>query len=355
MEPLLNSMKPKQLFFSLLVLCSLLGSPFGTTAQQIWDTLYLKNGQEVFGELKRISLGIVQFNVEGLSEVNLKMSKVKTLKASSKLYRIETISKKVFFSTLEPANRDGYVKVGDSTGGGGEIPIDYIGLLSYYAENKTLFEGNVSAGYNYTKSSDIGRINFDATLRYIMKKIVFKNIISAIVTSENGRWYRDRESFQVSATYLMNTKWKSIAQVNYQRNRELGLESRFQEGVGIGYNIIAHSRTRLVALTGFVVNQEKSFTDMQSNFTAEIPATLDFDYFKFHKPEISISNNHNFYFSLSEKGRIRYDGEFRADWKVIADFFINLKFYYNYDSKPLSGSGASSDYGTIFGISYKWD
>jgi len=348
-------MKPKQYFFSVLLFFAFSGNPFGASAQEIWDTLYLKNGQVVFGELKKISLGMVQFKMDDLTEVNLKMSKVKTLKASSKLYRIETINKKVFYSTLEPAKRDGYVRVGDSTGGGGEIPLDYIGLLSYYAEHKTLFEGNVSAGYNYTKSSNIGRINLDATLRYIMKKFIIKNVVSAIVTSENGQWYRDRESFQISATYLMNTKWKSLALANYQRNRELGLESRFQEGVGVGYNIVSHSMTRLVALTGFVVNQEKSYSDVQSNFTAEIPFSLDFDFFKFTKPEISISNYHNFYFSLSEKGRIRYDGEFRADWKVISDFFLNLKFYYNFDSKPLSGTGASSDYGTVFGISYKWD
>ncbi len=298
---------------------------------------------------------MVQFKPDDLSEVNLKMSKIKTIKATSRYYRIETITKKVFFSTLEPGKSDGYVRVGDSTGGGGEIPLEYIGLLSYYSDKGNLFEGNVSAGYNYTKSSNIGRVNLDATLRYIMKNLILKNTLSAIVTSENGEWDRERESFAISATYLMNTKWKSLALVNYQRNRELGLESRFQEGLALGYNIIAQSKTRFTALTGIVVNQEKSFTDETAKFTSEIPLSLDFEFFKFTKPEISISNFHNFYLSLSEKGRMRYDGELRCDWKVISDFFVNLKLYFNYDSSPLSGTGASSDYGTVFGISYKWD
>jgi hypothetical protein len=348
-------MKSKKIILPVLLMLALQGLLIRASSQQVWDTLYLRNGQVVFGTLKKISLGLVQFKVEDISEVNLKMSKVKTIKANSKLYRIETINKKVFFSTLEPAKKDGYIRVGDSTGGGGEFPLDYIGYLSYYSEDRTLFEGNVSAGFNYTKSSNIGRFNIDATLRYIMKKFVIKNTISAIVTSENDEWYRDRESFQLSATYLMNTKWKSIALANYQLNRELGLQSRFQEGVGLGYNILAQSKARLVAVTGLVVNQEKSYTDEKASFTAEIPVSLDFEYFKFSKPEISLSNLHNVYFSLSEKGRIRYDGELRVDWKVIKDFYVNLKLYFNYDSKPLSGSGASSDYGTVFGITYKWD
>jgi Protein of unknown function, DUF481 len=348
-------MNSKQIFITVLLLWVLQGISFHASSQQVWDTLYLKNGQVVFGTLKKIYLGLIQFKVEDISQVDLKMSKVKTLKATSKLYRIETINKKVFYSTLEPANREGYVRVGDSTGGGGEIPLEYIGLLSYYAEHRTLFEGNVSAGYNYTKSSNIGRINLDATLRYIMKKFVIKNVVSAIVTSENNDWYRDRESFQISGTYLMNTKWKSMVLGNYQLNRELGLESRFQEGIGIGYNILSQSKTRLAAVTGFVVNQEKSFSDEKSSFTAEVPLSLDFEFFKFTKPEISISNYHNLYFSLSEKGRTRYDGELRIDWKVISDFFVDLKFYFNYDTKPLSGTGASSDYGSVIGITYKWD
>lgn len=347
-------MKLKQGISFFFILMAFLAFSPDASAQKTWDSLYLKNGQVVFGELRKISLGMVQFKVEDLSEVTLKMSKIKTLKATSKLYRIETINRKVFFSTLEPGSKPGYVRVGDSTGGA-ELPIEYIGFLSYYSAEKNLFEGNVSTGFNYTKSSNIGRLNLDATLRYIMKDFIVKNVISGILTSDNGDWYRERESFQISGTYLMNSKWKSILLATYQRNKELGLESRFQEGVGVGYNLLSQSKTRLAAMSGIAVNQEKSFTDATSKLTAEIPFVLDFDYFKFTKPEISVANYHSIYFSLTEKGRVRYDGELRVDWKVISDFFVNLKFYYNYDSKPLSGTGGSSDYGTVFGISYKWD
>lgn len=323
-------------------------------AQQAWDTLYLRNNQKVYGELKGISLGKVKFDMEGINVAELKMNKIRTINATSKLYRIETINKKVFFSTLQQSAKPGYVWVVDSTGGA-EMPLDYIGLLSYFSDKRTIFEGNASAGYNYTKSSDIGRVNIDATLRYIFKKVVLQNVISAIVTSDQGVWYRDRESFSLSSTFLLNYKWKALALLNYQRNRELGLESRFQEGAGVGYNIISKTHLRFATLTGLVVNQEKGFEDESYQVTAEIPVAFDFDFFRFNKPEFSFSTNQNVYFSVTQQGRVRYDGEIRADWKVISDFTLNLKFYYNYDNKPLSGSGVSFDYGTVFGIGYKWD
>jgi len=323
-------------------------------SQQVWDSLYLVNGQVLFGELKKISLGKVQFDADDFTESNIKISKIKTIKATSQLYRIETISRKVFFSTIEPGKRSGYVFVGDSSGGA-EIPLNYIALLSYYSDKRNIFEGNVSAGFNYTKSSNIGRFNLDANLRYIMKKFVIKNTTSAIITSDDGDWYRERETVALSGTYLINSKWKALGLLNYQRNKELGLEFRFQEGGGMGYNLIAKSGTRLAAFSGLVVNQEKSFTEAGSQVTAEIPMIIDFDFFNFSKPEISIANYHNFYFSISQIGRIRYDGELRVEWKIISDFFVNLKLYFNYDTQPLSGTSVNSDYGTVFGIGYKWD
>lgn len=323
-------------------------------AQQEWDTLYLRNGQKVYGELKSISLGRIKFKMEDINLAELKMNKISSINATSKLYRIETINQKVFFSTLQKSARPGYVWVVDSTGGA-EMPLDYIGLLSYFSAKGEIFEGNVSAGYNYTKSSNIGRINLDVTMRYILKKVILQNVISAIVTSDQGVWYRDRESFSLSGTYLVNYRWKALALLSYQRNRELGLESRYQQGVAMGYNIISKSHLRFAALSGLVVNQEKGFEDESFQVTAEIPVAFDFDFFRFNKPEISVSTNQNIYFSVTQMGRVRYDGEIRADWKVVSDFTLNLKFYYNYDNKPLSGSGVSFDFGTVFGIGYKWD
>lgn len=308
----------------------------------------------MYGTLKQISLGKVKFDMEGLTETTIKMNKIRTIHATKRLYRIETITNQVFFSLLKKSDRDGYVEVGDSTGGA-EVPLDYIGMVTYYSSSRNLFEGNVSAGYNYTKSSDIGRFNLDATLKYIMKKVTISNTTSTILTQENGETYRDRENVLFTGTYLINSDWKAIALLNYQLNRELGLQYRFQEGVAMGYDLLSTSHLRFGAISGMVVNQEKSYEGTHSNLTMEIPAILTFDFFKFQKPEISVAADSYFYFSLTEAGRIRQDGELRFDWKVITDFTVNLKFYYNYDNKPLSGQGSSFDYGTVFGIGYKWD
>ena len=337
-------------FFLIFVFCF----SCGLKAQETWDTLFLKNGQVVYGELKQVIMGKVKFKIEGLNETSVTMDKIQTIHAIKRLYRIETITKQVFFSTLGKSGRLGYVVVGDSAGGA-EVPLGYLAMVTYFSSKKNLFEGNVSAGYNFTKSSNIGRLNLDATLRYIMKKFIVSNTTSLIFTQEASESYRDRENVLFSGTYLINSTWKTIAMLNYQLNRELGLQFRFQEGGAIGYNILSKSYMRFDAITGLVVNQEKSFDGTDTKLTSEVPVIFNFDFFKFQKPDINIATYNSFFFSLTQKGRIRQDGELRFDWEVISDFTINLKFYYNYDNKPLSGQSSNFDYGTVFGIGFKWD
>lgn len=328
--------------------------PSSVVFAQQTDSLYLKNGQIVFGDLKGISLGKVKFKMDDLSTVDVEMNKIETISANKHFFRIETVNKKVFFSKLYSSPKSGFVRVEDSLGGG-ELPINYIIKATYYKLRKNIFEGNVSSGYNYTKSSDIGRFNLDLTMRYIMKNITIQNKSSSIMTQQDKALKRDRESILFTGTYFIDPTWKAIGLLNYQLNRELGLQYRFQEGIGAGYNIFANTSLRLWTVAGLVVNQEKSFEESNSNLTVEVPFLLNFDLFRFSKPEISVSVDNSFFTSLTQKGRIRFDNEVRADWKVISDFTLNLQFYSNYDNKPLSGTGAAFDYGIVFGIGYKWD
>lgn len=338
---------------TILIVISIAVSAHVATSQGV-DSLYLKNGQVVFGELKEIALGKVTFKMNDLNTVAVNMDKIKTLSAISRLFRIETITKKAFYSKLHSSARSGYIWVSDSLGGG-EIPLEYISSATYYGANKNIFEGNVSMGYNYTKSSNIGRFNTDLTMRYIMKKVALTNKSSTILTQKNNQWVQDRSSVLFTGIYYLNPVWKVIGMLNYQSNRELGLQHRFQQGGGAGYSIFANTHIRLWTFAGLVINQEKSFEADEFNFTAEIPFVLNFDLFRFAKPKLTVAVDNGLYTSVTQWGRIRFDNEVRVSWEAISDFTLNLQFYSNFDNKPLSGTGATFDYGTVFGIGYKWD
>ncbi len=327
-----------------------------TDAQTNWDTLFMKNGQVVYGEIKSISLGRVNFDAEDLSLMSLKYDKVKTIIATKRYYRIETTSHKEYFGKLKYSDKEGFVNI-SNIGKNDTIllALSEISTLNYFSTKNNIWEGKISAGYSYTKSSQIGRLNVDFSLKSIMKKGEFRTAGSTIITQDNGAWVRERESLSFNRDIYLNALWKAGVLLNYQRNLELGLARRYQEGVGVGYSFLSKSTMKGDIVSGLIVNQEKSSQNNQNVFTAELPILFNYNFFRFQQPKLSIYANESFYISLTQKGRVRQDGEIKIDWELIKDFSVSLKFYNNYDSKPASTVAGNFDYGIVFGLTYSFD
>jgi hypothetical protein len=341
--------------FILMIIVTAFANNAQSQQNEVWDTLYFTNGQVIYGTLKKVSLGRVDFDIEGVSLQNIKISKLKTIEASKRFYRIETIDHKVIFSTISPNNKPGYITIDDSTKGVVSIPLNYISFLSYYSSRKNIWEGSVSSGYNFTRSSKIGRFNFDGSLRYVMKSAESLLTASSIITGENGTWKRERELVRLSYAFFINALLRVGGLLSYQRNLELGLQRRYQEGAFLGLTYLSLRKMKGDLITGLVYNQERNTNVANQRNTFEIPFLLTYDFFSFSKPEVSIKTTQNLFVSLSDRGRFRHDGELRIDWKVISDFSISVKLYDNYDSKPPSAEARNVDYGIIFGLTYKFD
>lgn len=346
----------KTIYKRSLLLATLLSISLYSFSQSNWDTIYLKNGQTIFGTLKSISLGKISFDAEDLTVINIKNTKIKTIEASKRYYRMETVKHKEFFGILKKSEKDGFVNI--STPGEDQqypMALSDISALNYYSAKNSIWEGNISAGYTFTKSSQIGRLNFDASFRCLMKKGEYSVVASSIITQEGGDWIRDRENLMLNRDYFLNALWKMGVLLNYQRNLELGLARRYQEGFGIGYTWLTNSSMKGDITSGLIVNQEKSIPDDGNVFTAELPFKVNYNFYRFQHPKLTLNTNQSVYVSLTQKGRIRHDGEIRIDWEMIKDFSISAKFYNSFDSKPASGMGKNFDYGIVFGLTYTFD
>jgi hypothetical protein len=206
--------------------------------------------------------------------------------------------------------------------------------------------------YSFTRSSNIGRLNLDASLNYSNRKYDGALSANSVYTSQNKAISRDRENASFSNFYIMNPWWSLGAIFGYQRNLELGLLRRYQEAVGIRYNLLYENNIQIRMLSGLVINQEKNLRSIKLEPQYEIPLSVNLNFFKFEKPNISISTSQTVYVSLTRAGRVRYDGEARVSWEMIKDLSLNLNFYHSYDSKPVSISATNFDYGIVLGLKY---
>ncbi len=234
-------------------------------------------------------------------------------------------------------------------------PITHIfQLVSLETNFLKRLSGNISAGLSFTKSSEIGQVNFSANVQFATKLFEYQLSATSIGSIDSGKFSRDNENVQFFSSYDLNTSWFLSAGAQYQRNLELSISRRFLGMLGGGNKLFIRKNWRLLASTGVTFSQEKSTDDVSSGLLLDIPIIFQFNFYQFRHPDIQISSIQTLYFSLSQQGRVRFDGNTTFSWQLIRYFYLNISPYSNYDSKPPAGNGNTFDYGIVVGLSYKF-
>ncbi len=320
------------------------------------DTVYLYHGQMLLGKVITMTEGRLHLDSDDAGVVKIKYYKIKTFHAGIHFYRIRTTDEQILYGRIKSSPVEGFVIV-ESLGTNLEIPIESIVRLQQYEDTfGERISGTISAGYDYTRSSNIGRINFDLGLKYLAQDLELNLNASTIMTQTDGSLSRDIENMNFGAGYYLSYSWILAARFAYQRNLELSLSRRFQEFAGAGYFLVQKTNRQLMAVTGVALNQELSTEGVESGTLLEIPVIFNFNFYQFQSPNLQLDLNQNIYFGITQSGRIRNDGNIRLSWEAINDFVIGLNFYSNYDNQPPEGeSERNFDFGTVLSLGYKFD
>ena len=302
-----------------------------------------------------MELGILSFKDDDLSMLNIKVNKLKWISAEQHLFRIETADEELYYGRIVPDTIPGRVIILSGINRISEPIISINSLLSFRKKFSDRLEGNVSAGYSFTRSSDIGQLNVSFLLKYITSKNQLELSGSTIGTFDSSRYSRDREDVKLQDYYYFTRSWFMALSVNYQRNLQLSIARRYSEMAGLGNKFIVNTHFQALGITGISLNQEKSIEGDVSPVLVEIPLILRLNYFKFKKPNIQFGTTQTVYVSLSQKGRVRYDGNTTLYWEIIRNFSINLTFYNSYDNQPPDPTSSKKDYGIVFGLTYTSD
>ena len=342
-------------FFKIRIglLCFILTIAMEVSSQSNKDTIFFTNGTMVIGEIKKIRLGVMTFDPDDANDITVQLRKLKSIRAVSTVFRIETTEHRVYFGQLVPHSIDHFVRLI-----GSDTTIFHMeSITDLYPYRKTFaqrFSGSVGLGFSYTRSSDFGQLNFNGKVNYLSSKDEISFSTSGIYSITDTSFSRDREDLTVIYNHYFSPKWFSTSFFSYQKNLELGLDRRYQEGLGIGNKFLTSRRVYSWVASGIVLNQEKNTENVSSGTLAEIFGQFQFNFFRFTKPEINFVLKETFYYSLSQSGRFRNDGETKLTWEIIKDLDLNFTFYNNYDSKPPIADSRTFDFGVVFGLSYSF-
>jgi hypothetical protein len=322
------------------------------SAGQARDTIIMYNGQILIGEVIRVESGVLSIKEVDLKNLKIRLNKIRTFR-TSRAFKIETTDREVYYGVLQSSKYDGWIDVMDST----EVVVQSIDIMSIsliVSLERNFFKrlnGSISAGISYTKSSDNGQVNLSSNVISAGKTMSYQLSTSEYISFDSTGVSRDREHYQLFATYNFSPEWFAAGLINYQRNIELSLASRFQQMIGAGNKTITKKDLRLYFISGLTFSTEKSTEGTTSGLLMEVPLMLWFSFFKFKDPNLQVNSSQTFYVNLSQAGRIRVDGNTTLSWELVKDFKLNFNVYDSYDNQPPSG-GNTFDYGFSLGLGY---
>jgi len=318
------------------------------------DHLQLRNGTVVLGKLQEIERAKVYLDAKNISDVSADLEQVAHLRATSSLFRIVLLDGRKYVGRIIRHDSPGmvYIKLGDHLDS-----VSIVGIYSALPVSKNFWQGldgHISFGYSFTKSSEINRVNFSNTLNFNTELWNFRQQASAIFTFGEADRPLERADLSFSGNWLFSRRWIQLNKVQYQRQLETGILSRYILASGAGRRLLQTQNINLLAGTGLSIQKEFATDGSQRNIQLEVPLMTSLNIYQLKKPDIDIVSDFSFYINLSQAGRYRIDHKTVMSYEIIKDFKVSLDFFFNYDSRPPGILAKSYDYGTVVSFGYSF-
>ena len=216
-------------------------------------------------------------------------------------------------------------------------------------------DGSLSFGFSFTKAADVAQLTFDWVNLYRTERNLYDLRISALLTdTRDSSEYTRRGDVTLNYTRLLKGKWTGSANGSLQRNDELNLRRRLLFGVATGIHPIQNNRNILNMSAGVALNSEVATDSSNATQSMEGVFSLAYSLFQYDSPKADINIGGDYYPSITEEGRYRFDLDLKVRYEVFSDFFFDVSYYYNFDNQPPSGTGAKKDFGIVTSIGWSY-
>jgi len=326
------------------------------------DQVWLKNGDHLTGEIKKLQLGIFYFKPKyALNAIEIDWNEVD---------RIDSVERfNVIFTNGE--THSGVIRKVSAT----DTPLDFtinddgqtvatekLDVVNIQPQKSSFvaqLNGSIDYGFSYVSGNNQLQSSLGANVAYRGEKNQMSSSLSSSFSGQSDAEDTTRESFSADYSRIL-TKQYFVTGINtLLSSSQQQLDLRVTLGAAFGRTLIRTDRTVFVASLGAVASREKYTADSAVTLstgadpetTSELLGTLDFSNFKFDA--YSITSNLRIYPSLSTWGRVRVGSETNVSWEFIKDLYWNLRVYENFDSKPPINA-PKNDFGITTGLGWKF-
>jgi uncharacterized protein DUF481 len=311
-------------------------------AQKV-DTVTLRNGDRIVGEIKSLDHGALTYKTNDVGTLTIKWDKIHRI-ASPRYFEVEDETGRRYYGALLSPGVDQRMVVAVTTF---VDTLDILRVVRIYPIGLGFWariEGTLNASLTFQRANRLRSVGLDLDAIYRTRVRLTELEGSTYFQSQEGAASTSRNSLALSQLRFLPARWLVTAAGQLEQNKELELELRALVGAGGGRFLLQSNRTEIRTLAGVAYTNERFFGGSATS-NLEMLITGQGTYFKRDYPRTSIQATLTLYPSLTDFGRVRSDFNAGITHEFIRDFNMGLKLFDTFDSRPSSSTAAKHDYG----------
>jgi hypothetical protein len=329
----------------LAVLLLLLGA--GVAQAQKTDSVWIRNGDRITGEVKSLARALLQYSTDDLGTVYIEWEKV------------ERISSPTYFEVYLKSGAKFYGNLGVAAPGGVIIGADTLPLRDIVAmspiQQRVLqrLTGYLDLGFSYQKAHKTSQLSTGGKVVYRGPGAETTFEITSFLEDRDDAVQTSRLSAGLMERILLGNRWSAGVILGYDQNDELDLEAR-QRLVGFGARNLTQSNHITLRLTGGLVAVRERYTFADTTSMGwEGLVGMTFNAFRYDRPKLDVTLSSQAFPSFSVAGRVRLQNDLRVSYELVKDFMLTTTLFDSYDSKP-PADVEKNDFGTTLAITWSF-
>ena len=326
-------------------------------AAQVKDTVVLRSGYPVVGEVQSLSRGSLSFDTDEMDVVKIDWDDIAFVLSSS-FFEVNLSSGERFYGSLAAADTAMLVVVGAAR----SDTIPYKDVVEISEIEKSFFartNGFIDVGTNLARANKLASILVRGRAAYrgrqwglnLDAESYWQRQQSVSDAGDTTTQTTSRNSASLGVSRFLSARWLVGGAGGFEQNEELQLDLRLLGVLGGAYRIFRTQGVEWSVGAGGTVNDEQYIGEDRST-SGEILAMTKFDAFDIG--DVDFYASIETYTNPSDGGRFRVNIDARIAWEIFGDFTVGLNVIERLDSRPPSATAANRDYQYAFSIGWSW-
>ncbi len=302
------------------------------------DTVIMKNGDRLTGEVKRLVEGVLYIQTDYFSgSVGVDWLQVEKVESKATFQIVLSDGKRLTgsISKVEAATAPGKDVIVRAEGV--EVPVAGSDVVEIESQKQTFWrqlKGSIDLGYNYTSGNSQSSLNSSASAQYPSTNWAAGASYTASFSGQSGGTSTNLFEVQAFGQRYLNRNSYLIALSDFLHSSQQDLVLRTTLGGAYGRYFIRNSQNYLRWFVGADFTQASYQSGLAQPMQQNAELLLGAEYQLFHFDRYTLQSQSLVFPGLSDFGRVRFTTNDVFSIKLSNNFYLNVSFWDNFDSRP---------------------